>query len=231
MSVAPKTGEPIVIFDFDSTVVTIETLDELAAICLQGMPDADLRHAKIAEITRQGMLGEIGFAKSLALRVNMFAPTKEDVASAKRLALKRISPSFESHKEVIRRESARIWIVSGGFRELILPVATYFGIAPEHILANEFKWSDNKTKVVGYDEDNALAQDGGKVRAINEAGLPDGSRFMVGDGMTDAAVKQSRAADEFIAYTETVRREPVVKEADFVAASFQDVMQYVCWAG
>lgn len=54
------------IFDFDSTMVCLETLDELAKIVLAGAPDAAERTAKIAAITERGMNGEIGFEQSLS---------------------------------------------------------------------------------------------------------------------------------------------------------------------
>jgi hypothetical protein len=45
--------------------------------------------------------------------------------------------------------------------------------------------------------------------------------------MTDYLVRGVGAADVFIAYTETIRREPTVAVADYAAASFDDVLAYV----
>lgn len=46
---------PIYVFDFDSTLISLESLDELASIALAGHPERAARMAALREITSQGM--------------------------------------------------------------------------------------------------------------------------------------------------------------------------------
>ena len=46
--------------------------------------------------------------------------------------------------------------MSNGFREFIEPIVTEYGIKPENILANEFRF-DKEGRVVGFDTENPLS--------------------------------------------------------------------------
>lgn len=60
------------IFDFDSTIIKLESLDELARISLKANPQkADLLQ-KIEQTTRLGMEGKLTFPESLAKRLELF---------------------------------------------------------------------------------------------------------------------------------------------------------------
>jgi len=50
---------------------------------------------------------------------------------------------------------------------------------------------------------------------------------MVGDGNTDAEMKNLNQNVNFIAFTENIYRDSVVKKADFVAESFNDVINFI----
>mgnify|MGYP002717986122 CR=1 FL=1 len=58
---------PVFIFDFDSTLVRIETLEALAELALKDAPDAAERKARIAALTDDAMNGRIGFGEALKL--------------------------------------------------------------------------------------------------------------------------------------------------------------------
>ena len=216
------------ILDFDSTIVTLETLDELAKIVLAGSPDAKQKATEIARITTRGMNGEIGFAESLALRLAIVMPTKKDVADMQLDLLEAISPSFLRNSKLINDHADNIWIVSGGFTELIIPVAKKFGIDPSHIFANDFTW-DTGERATGYDRENPLAQNDGKTMAVRKLNLSPETTCVVGDGMTDYAIKGAGLASIFIAFTETCRRQAVIEKADVVAENFDEVVTHLGW--
>lgn len=216
----------ILLFDFDSTFVTVEGLDELATIVLADAPDRLARCQAIADITAQGMSGELGFEESLALRFEQIAPSKKHVQQLVELLRASISPSFLEHKDYLRKNAENIWVVSGGFKDFIVPVVATLGIAANHVLANEFIWSDDGKTVIDYNRDNPLARNGGKIKVIKTLGLPkDTHKIMIGDGMTDYAVRGVGLVDEFVAFTETVAREPVIEVADRCAESFSFLPQ------
>lgn len=217
-----------IIFDFDSTMVQLETLDELAKIVLDDSPEAEKLTAEIANITARGMNGEIAFADSLAQRLAIVMPTKNDIATVRSDLIEAISPSFMSYHDQIRASADNIWIVSGGFKQLIIPVADIFGVEASHIFANDFLWGDSE-RAIGYDRENPLAQNDGKITAVRRLNLSPEATCIVGDGMTDYAIKVAGLAETFIAYVETCRREAVVDKADVVAENFDDVAAELGW--
>jgi D-3-phosphoglycerate dehydrogenase len=115
-----------------------------------------------------------------------------------------------------------VYIVSGGFREYIIPVAETLGIRPDHVLANSFSF-DGKGRVIGIDEQNVLAQKAGKAKAVKSLGL-NGEIFIIGDGFTDLEIKQHLTDSTFVAYTETVFRENVVDKADYSVPNFDEFL-------
>jgi D-3-phosphoglycerate dehydrogenase / 2-oxoglutarate reductase len=59
----------VLILDFDSTLITIESLDLLAKICCKGNKSSDLIIKKIKNLTSLGMEGKINFQDSLRKRL------------------------------------------------------------------------------------------------------------------------------------------------------------------
>lgn len=221
--------DTILILDFDSTVVRHEGLDLLAEAVLAHAADREERVAAIQEITNDGMLGRIGFKESLARRFAQLQPRRKHVKEVVETLRYGLSPTFVENKELIERHADNIYVVSGGFCDIIQPVLKPFGLGAGHVIANRFVWSGSN--VIGYDTNNPLAADDGKIKAVQSLGFDRESCHivMVGDGMTDFAVRKAGAADEFVAYTETARRKPVVAAADKAVASFDELFAYLGW--
>ena len=210
------------IFDFDSTLVRIETLEVLADIALAGSPEAASVRAEIGRLTDQAMAGEIGFGEALTRRLALLPLTREHVAALAARILDEGTPSVRKNLAFFRDKPGRIVIVSGGFREIIAPVAERLGVAPDRVLCNDLLY-DAEGRVTGVDEANPLSRAGGKAEAIAALNLPH-PVVMVGDGWTDAGVKQAGAADRFYAFTEIVRRDPVVAVADAEVRSLDELL-------
>ncbi len=210
------------IIDFDSTFVTIESLDNLAKIALLNNPKKEEILAKISHITDQGMEGKIPFNKSLEKRVMLFQPTGENINELILLLKNSITPSIERNKEFFTNYKDRIYIISGGFKEYIYPVVKEFGIAEDHVLANTFKIT-KKGLVTGFDKKNNLAKAKGKVLAIKSLKLK-GNAVVIGDGFTDYEIRKENAATMFVAFTENVRRESILKLADKKVKSFDEFL-------
>jgi len=210
------------ILDFDSTIVQAEGLDILAGVVLAGHTDRDAILAEIKEITRQGMEGELSFDSSLKKRLALIPATKKDILKTAEILKSKISPSVKRNKKFFSTFKNTVYIVSGGFQEYIHPIAEVLGIPPDHILANSFLY-DSKGRVIGVDERNVLAQKSGKAKAVKSLGLK-GEIFIIGDGFTDLEIKQHLPDSTFIAYTETVFRESIVKEADYSVPNFDEFL-------
>jgi D-3-phosphoglycerate dehydrogenase len=208
--------------DFDSTFVQSEGLEELAAVALKNAPDKDTRLAKIKAITDKAMEGKMGFGESLETRVQLLEANKEHVHKTATLLKKQITPSFARNIKFFKSHRESVYIISGGFKELILPVAAYFRIAEDHIFANTFVYDENDV-IIGVDKTNPLSQDEGKVKVVTSLNLP-GVKYIIGDGYTDYQLKKLGLVNEFIAFTENIERKVVVDKADTVAPSFDEFL-------
>jgi len=220
---------PTLIFDFDSTLVGFETLEVLAELALEGAPEAGAVRAEIAALTDQAMSGVLSFDEALTRRLTLLPLTRVHVQALAERAVARLAPSVARNVETLRAHADRLVIVSGGFREVIAPVARHLGVPDERVLANDLTY-DEAGRVTGVDRANPLSADGGKVTAIRALGLA-GPVVMIGDGWTDAEVRLAGLADRFHAFCEVVRRPRVVEAADSVAVSLDEVLHAEGLAG
>ncbi|MFM9180710.1 MAG: HAD-IB family phosphatase, partial [Phycisphaerales bacterium] len=220
MKPAPD-GTVQLVFDFDSTIVAVEGLDELARLALADDPARERTVEAIEAITRDGMSGAIGIDESLSRRLAMLVIERRHVDAVVRLLRRRLSPSFRRHLKAVRRNAARIHVVSSGFREYVEPVCRDLGIPPSQVHCNDLQWKGRR--VAGFDRSNPLAKPGGKARVVRGLRLP-GRVVAVGDGITDAEIRDDGAAAEFVAYCENIEREQVVARADRVARSVDEVL-------
>jgi D-3-phosphoglycerate dehydrogenase / 2-oxoglutarate reductase len=209
------------IIDFDSTLVSVEGLEVLAELCLEGRTHAAEVLAEITDICNQGMAGKISFEESLQRRLNLFAPDQYNLSALTDVLRARITPSVWEARHWLRDHTEQVYVISGGFTEWIVPVAQDLGLADDHVIANRFVW-DNHGDYVGIDETLPAAHSGGKSRALAELNLS-GRVVVIGDGYTDYEVRRSGHADTFYLFTENVTRPELVSLADAVAPDFATV--------
>ncbi len=185
----------LLLSDMDSTILTNETLDELADFA--GMKD------RIAAITARSMAGEIDFAAALIERVAMLADLPED-ALGKTAAGMTYSSGAMTLVRTMRRHGAYTALVSGGFRYFTGLVAREVGFDLD--LANELEIAEGRLtgRLVG-----AILDQNGKANALNhlavERGLTPADAVTVGDGSNDLAML--RAAGLGVAY----RGKPILR--------------------
>lgn len=215
-------ARPTLILDFDSTLVDFETLEALADIALEGHADAAAIRAEIGDLTDRAMAGDLPFGEALTRRLALLPLTRDHIQTLAARAVDHLTLSVRRNLDALRAESDRVVILSGGFRDIIAPVAELMGVAPERVLANDPIY-DGEGRVIGVEDANPLAHADGKPAVIHGLKLT-GRVVMVGDGWNDAEVKLAGAADVFYAFTEIVRRPTVVKAADAEAASLDEVL-------
>jgi D-3-phosphoglycerate dehydrogenase / 2-oxoglutarate reductase len=211
--------KPTLILDFDSTFVSVESLDLLAEISLASDPEKESKLARISELTREGMEGRISFEDSLNQRVALLNANRDHLLILVKRLKKLVSSSFVSHKKQIQNASDRIFVVTGGFHEFVDPVVESFGI--RQVRANTFRF-DSDGKIIGVDTKNPLCRSGGKIEVCNE--IPGSLKVVVGDGYTDYQIKEGNAAQRFYCYAENVFREPVAERADQVVYGIDEVL-------
>lgn len=213
------------VLDFDSTIVSIETLDYIAEISLQDDSKRNEVLKKIKNLTDAGMAGEISFESSLKKRLDLLNLNYNHIIAISKSIQSYITPSILNNTDWIKEHADRIYIFSGGFKEIIRDVVTKLDLHQEHIFANEFIY-DNEGNILGVDMDNPFSQSNGKIIQADLLKMAS-PLIVVGDGNTDAEMKKLDIKVSFIAFTENVFRESVVKKADIVAESFDDVIRFV----
>jgi D-3-phosphoglycerate dehydrogenase / 2-oxoglutarate reductase len=224
-------GVPFLVFDFDSTLVAVESLDELFAQVMAGAGGTDSTlEARFRALTESGMDGARSQVHTLRDRLALFPagrPNREDLVRAAEALRVSISPSVVRNRAFLVRHAGRILVVSGGFVELIAPVVAELGIPEDRVLAHRFR--DTPGGGLGLDPDTPMAR-GGKVGALRAldgwgrpAAPPAGIReevWVVGDGATDLELREAGLAHRFVHFTEHVHRPHLAAAADHVVSTF-----------
>lgn len=170
-----RRAKRLIVFDVDSTLIQGEVIEMLAA-----RAGAE---AAVAEVTEAAMRGELDFAESLHRRVatlaGLPASVLDDVADQIEL-----TAGARTTLRTLRRLGFHCGIVSGGFRQVIEPLA--HELMMDFVAANELEIVDGKLtgRVVGEVIDRP-----GKAKALRDfaqqAGVPMEQTVAVGDGAND----------------------------------------------
>ena len=212
------------ILDFDSTIIKGESLDLLAETVFENRLEPNLKLQEIKKLTDEGMEGRISFQESLNRRLKILELDQFHLNKAITSVTKLISPSFKENIDWLKRYRDNILIFSGGFKNMIKPVAMKLGLKEENIYANELIFKNGKFN--GVNKKNLLSRSGGKLNQVKQLGL-NKNLIVVGDGITDWEIKKLGDQVTFFAYTENVSRKNVVEKADFEANNFDEVIKYI----
>tara|TARA_Y100001935_G_C17212836_1_gene461020 strand:- start:100 stop:747 length:648 start_codon:yes stop_codon:yes gene_type:complete len=211
--------KPLIIIDFDSTFIVDETLDFMAKNLHRNV------QIEIKKITDRAMNGELDFNSALIERTRKLKIHKSELSNIIESLKKRVSPSFISNKKYINSISENIFIISGGFKEIIIPIVRDYGIKQSHVYANEFIFDDDEM-ISGINEKLEMSQSDGKNRILETIDLSKGA-YVVGDGITDLKMKKVSGIKSFICYVENINRTEISKKADFIASNFNEVIKII----
>jgi phosphoserine phosphatase len=179
----------LLVADMDSTMITVECIDELADY-------AGLK-AEVAEVTDRAMRGEIPFEAALAERVALLAGLEESAIDRCRFERVRFTPGARALVRTMKREGALTVLVSGGFTRFAEPVGAELGF--DRIIANRLGASAGRLDgtvalpILGAEGKRLALLD-----AATELGLRPDESLAVGDGAND--VPMLREAGLGIAY-------------------------------
>jgi len=170
-----RRAKRLIVFDVDSTLIQQEVIEMLAARA--GALDA------VAAITDAAMRGELDFAESLHRRVATLAGLPAEVLDEVAEDVE-LTPGARTTIRTLRRLGYHVGVVSGGFRQVIEPLAHELML--DFVAANELEIVDGKLtgRVVGQIVDRA-----GKAKALrdfaDQVGVPMAQTVAVGDGAND----------------------------------------------
>ena len=170
-----RRAKRLIVFDVDSTLIQGEVIEMLAERAGAG--------AAVAAITGAAMRGEIDFAESLHQRVATLAGLPAEVLDEVADEVE-LTAGARTTIRTLRRLGFHCGVVSGGFRQVIEPLA--HDLMLDFVAANELEIVDGKLtgRVVGPIVDRA-----GKAKALRDfaqqAGVPMEQTVAVGDGAND----------------------------------------------
>jgi len=190
----------LVIFDCDSTLSAIEGIDELAR--LRG-PQV---FAEVEAQTREAMEGKISVESVFGRRLAIIQPRRDDLAAIARRYIEQVEPTALATITQLKAAGWTPVILSGGFRQVIAPLAAHLGIARIEAVDLHF---DAAGKYTGYNEQFPTTRSGGKPACITalRRELSPTRTVMVGDGVSDLEAKP--VVDQFIGFGRYVERAKV----------------------
>ena len=188
IAVQPSEGrrKMLLVSDMDSTMITVECIDELA--------DYAGIKPEIAAITERAMAGELDFAEALKARVALLAGLGEDVIA--QCLSERVQPmaGAETLVRTMTTWGAHGVLVSGGFTSFTDPVADIIGLAEVHANVLEIKDGKLTGSLVGKIVDAEAKKSVLEAAALSK-GLRLDQALAVGDGANDLPMIAAAVAD------------------------------------
>ncbi len=195
----------LVAMDMDSTLITIECIDEIAD--MQGLKP------QVAEITEAAMRGEIEFRQSLTRRVALLKGLDAGALQQVYDERVRLSPGAERMLDAVRAAGLKTLLVSGGFTFFTDRIKQRLGLDYTH--SNQLEIVDGKLTgrvlggIVDADEKKATVE-----RVCAQLGMSTRRAIVMGDGAND--LKMMGIAGLSVAF----RAKPVVRAQADVALNF-----------
>ena len=182
--------------DMDSTLISIECIDELG--------DLAGKKAEIAAVTAQAMRGEIAYPESLRRRVAAIAGLEETALARVYEERLRLTPGADALIAACKKHGVKLLLVSGGFTFFTERLKQRLGI--DHTISNVLEVKSGKLTgaLVGeiVDADAKAA----KFRAVlKELKASKEQSVAIGDGAND--LKMMNEAGVSVAF----RAKPVVR--------------------
>ena len=179
--VQPMAGreKKLLVADMDSTMITVECIDELA--------DYAGIKAHIAEVTERAMRGELDFAAALDARVALLKGLDEGAIQRCLNERVRNSPGAETLVKTMRARGAITVLVSGGFTRFADPVGARLGFLT--VIANRLSINDGVLDgTVSKPIVDAETKKRTLIRCALDIGLEPNQTLAIGDGANDLAM-------------------------------------------
>ncbi len=192
-----------VLFDCDSTLSSIEGIDELG----RGYRD------QIVPLTDAAMRGEVSLESVYGRRLAIIRPTRRALEEVGEHYVASLVPGARETVSALTQLGVQVFIVSGGLRPAVLHVADALGVRGDRVHAVDIRF-DDRGEYAGYDESSPLARQGGKPALIESLGDVPRPSMLVGDGATDLEARP--AVDCFVAFAGVAARAQVIAGADAV---------------
>ena len=179
VQLAEHRRKKLIVADMDSTMITVECIDELA--------DYAGIKAEVALVTEAAMRGEMDFEQALDARVALLKGMDESVIDRCLAERVKIMPGARDLVRTMRANGATAILVSGGFTRFAEPVARDIGF--DRAIANVLEIGGGKlTGTVTKPVIDAATKLATLSEAMLNLGLAREETLAVGDGANDLAM-------------------------------------------
>ena len=187
----------VVFFDCDSTLSTLEGIDELAreAGALE----------EFAQLTRDAMSGRVKLEEVYGKRLARVRPNRESLQRVAEAYCETVVPGAEDTIATLLAKGVEVHVVSGGLLPAVRAIALQLGVPEAQVHAVDVIF-DEAGEYAGFDESSPLARSGGKP-ALCETLLGGRRGAIVGDGITDA--EAAPPCELFVGFGGVAAREAV----------------------
>lgn len=168
----------LIIADMDSTMITVECIDELA--------DYAGIKPQIAEITERAMRGELDFAGALDERVALLKGLEDSAIDRCRAERVTIMPGARALVRTMKARGAKALLVSGGFTRFTGPVAEEIGF--DAAVANVLEIADGALLGTVTRPIVDAARKRAELEAMIAGGMDRALTLAVGDGANDIPI-------------------------------------------
>ncbi len=208
----------IIAFDCDSTLSSIEGVDELARLSGNDV------FLEVERLTNQAMDGEVPVEEVFGRRLALIKPTRDQCTQIGQRYVETIEPTAKATIAALQNMGWECIIISGGFLPCIEPLARQIGI--ERIEAVPI-FFDEEGKYLGFDENYPTTRSGGKpeiIKLIRKTLSPD-IIVMVGDGVSDLETKPH--VEHFVGFSRYVQRDRVATSCMHNVFSMGELLEFI----
>jgi phosphoserine phosphatase len=211
----------IVLFDLDSTLVSVEGIDLIAEWKGVG--------AEVAAITEKTMNGEADFEEAFTGKINTVSPSLSDLKRLGEVYKQSYTPGAQKLIYQFIEDGHEVGIVTGGFHEAALIVAEDLEIEADMVFANKLQF-DSKGNYIKL-MPTELTTNTGKLEVCKRINKDSSEKSIVfiGDSFSDLEVLP--AVDLFIGFGGVAVREKVRQRVEHYAHSFAEVKSVINRSG
>ncbi len=207
-----------VVLDCDSTLSTIEGIDELA------------RRANVydecCKLTEAAMQGGLSLESIYAKRLQLIQPGRSELAWLGQHYIENLTAGAAELVARLQQADKRIYIISGGLLDAVAVMASHLNIEAADVFAVKLQYDDDGV-YKDFDRSSPLARSGGKAEIIRSIKRPGQHIVCIGDGMTDLEMRMHEV--DVIGFGGVKVREQVEQQADVYVAdsSLLQVLPYI----
>jgi len=209
----------LIFFDCDSTLTSVEGIDELAEMKGKGW--------RVSVLTDHAMDGTLDLEDVYERRLRAINPTRDQVQRIAQIYIDNVVPEAEIVIKTFQHLGREVFIISGGLADAVTRFGVHLGVPAENIRAVELKYnqlsgewwnfydhhySDNPDARYMEHDHGPLTISQGKSEVVSVLAQGHfGRRLLVGDGMSD--FNASESVDLFVGFGGVAYREKVEAKA------------------